>query len=323
MTDFIKFSYQLTGAEALPIKGEAESIEALRDPIATWLHLQADHPEVAKWARQHLAFVDPNAIAALLAAETRPRATAIDEGVLVILRGVNMNAGQRPEDMVSIRLWVDPTRVVSMSLRPLRAVDDLTGQIESGRGPTDTGGFLCALLERLAVRIENFLRELDDQCDGLEEELLETPEALSNGRITGTRQKVVVMRRYIGPQRDAIAQLYDLPLPFISKLHRRRLREVHDRMLRAVEELDAMRERLQVVADELNNTMAVRLNRNLYVLSFVSVVFLPLGFLTGLMGINLAGIPGSEAPAAFWVFTVILCAVAFGTLLTLRKLRWI
>jgi len=323
MTDFIHFAYQLTGEASAPIKDTAASIAALQDPIATWLHLRADHADVPDWARQNLSFIDPNAISALLATETRPRATALDEGVMVILRGVNMNAGQRPEDMVSIRVWVDATTVVSMSVRPLRALDDLTDLIEKGRGPSDTGGFLCVLIERLGIRIEDFLRELDDKCDALEEELLHSPEDLSNGSITAARQKVVMLRRYIGPQRDAIAQLADLPLPFLTKLHRRRLREVHDRMIRTVEDLDAMRERLQVVADELSNTMAVKLNRNLYVLSIVSVVFLPLGFLTGLMGINLAGMPGADAPLAFWIFTGLLLAVAIGTLITLRKLRWV
>jgi zinc transporter len=36
---------------------------------------------------------------ALLTEETRPRAMTIDDGVLLALRGINMNPGAEPDDM--------------------------------------------------------------------------------------------------------------------------------------------------------------------------------------------------------------------------------
>ncbi|MEO0620574.1 MAG: CorA family divalent cation transporter, partial [Pseudomonadota bacterium] len=102
----------------------------------------------------------------------------------------------------------------------------------------------------------------------------------------------------------------------------RELRFAADRMARYVEDLDALRERAQVIAEELANTLSQRLDRNLYVLSIVSAIFLPLGFLTGLLGINVGGVPGVESGAAFWVVTAGLAALGVGALALFRWLRW-
>ena len=45
----------------------------------------------------------------------------------------------------------------------------------------------------------------------------------------------------------------------------------------------------------------------MYLLAMVSAIFLPLSFLTGLFGMNVAGLPGLENPNAFnWLMFMML-----------------
>ena len=60
------------------------------------------------------------------------RAERVDEGVLVVLRGVNTNPGENPEDMVSIRIWIDAHRVISARRRQLLSIVDLAQALEAG-----------------------------------------------------------------------------------------------------------------------------------------------------------------------------------------------
>jgi zinc transporter len=76
-----------------------------------------------------------------------------------------------------------------------------------------------------------------------------------------------------------------------------------------------------VVQEELQNLLAERMNRTMYVLSLVTVVFLPLGLLTGLLGINVGGIPGTENDRAFTVVTVALVLLALVQLWFFRRRR--
>jgi zinc transporter len=102
-----------------------------------------------------------------------------------------------------------------------------------------------------------------------------------------------------------------------------RLRETVDRVTRIAEELDEMRERSAVIQDELASRISHRMERTMYVLTVVATIMLPLGFLTGLLGINVGGIPGAETPWAFWAVTIgLIVAVAFEVWL-FRKLKWL
>ncbi|MDA8855849.1 hypothetical protein N9I82_01855 [Alphaproteobacteria bacterium] len=67
-------------------------------------------------------------------------------GVLLILRGVNLNENASPEDMVSIRLWIDPHRIISLQRRKLKAIGDLVANIEAGLGPIDCAGLITMLI---------------------------------------------------------------------------------------------------------------------------------------------------------------------------------
>jgi len=55
-----------------------------------------------------------------------------------------------------------------------------------------------------------------------------------------------------------------------------------------------------VLQDELRNLIAEQQGMRMYVLSLVTAIFLPLSFLTGVLGMNVAGLPGTQEPKAFF-----------------------
>ncbi|MHC4505611.1 MAG: CorA family divalent cation transporter, partial [Planctomycetota bacterium] len=89
-----------------------------------WLHFDYSAPRVRSWLLEESG-IDPVVAQALLSGETRPRVVPGPDGLLVILRGVNLNPGADPEDMVSIRLWIESSRVISLRRYRLMAVEDI------------------------------------------------------------------------------------------------------------------------------------------------------------------------------------------------------
>ncbi|WP_340148847.1 zinc transporter ZntB [uncultured Sneathiella sp.] len=303
------------------VSDKAISRELKKENLA-WVHLDLSHPDTKPWLDKEISYLDPFVVDALLAEETRPRVAEIGDGALVILRGVNLNENADPEDMVSIRLWIDPARIISVQRRQLKAVLDIEERIKAGKGPKDAGQFINMLISRLTERMAPVLLELDEETDNVEEKILENPDTIFREQIIGIRKEAIVLRRYMAPQKDAIGQLRLSELPWIDVPHRRHLQESFDHLTRYVEDLDAIRERAQIVKDELANIIADRLNRNLYVLSVIAAIFLPLGFLTGLLGINVGGIPGVENPHAFYIFSGILIVLVGVQVLLFKKLKW-
>ena len=286
------------------------------------MHLDINEASSKKWADAELTFLDPLTLDALFAEETRPRILEFDTGTLLILRGVNLNADAEPEDMVSIRLWIDSSKIISVRKRRLKAVTDLRERIEAGVGPHNAGDFITQLTSRLFERMEPVFTELDELLDDAEERVMEAADTKYRSQITDIRKQAIVFRRYIAPQRDVIAALRVSDMPWLSELHKRRLQESLDRVIRYIEDIDTIRERAQIVKDELTNALSDKMNKNLYLLSVIAAVFLPLGFLTGLLGINVGGVPGVDDPSAFWVFSGFLSVVVALQILLFKRWKW-
>lgn len=313
-------AYLLDGRGGGREVGWAE-IEAWRPETGClWVHLDRTGTLSRRWLLEKSG-IDPIACEALLADETRPRSTRIGDGLLAILRGVNLNPGADPEDMVSLRLWVEASRVVSLRMRRLMATDDVRRSIAEGSGPTGAADFLARVGACLIERMGPVLAEIDDQVDDLEDKVLAAESQELRTRLGAYRRQAISLRRYLAPQRDALARLQAEPLPWLGDLERARLREVLDRVTRYVEDLDAIRERGAVLQEELANRHAEQLNRRMYILSLVAAFFLPLGLITGLLGVNVGGIPWSDNPYGFGLVNALLVLIVAALYWFFRRRR--
>jgi zinc transporter len=286
-----------------------------------WLHLDYSAPRTKSWILTESG-LDPVVAEALLADETRPRIVPGRDGLLVILRGVNLNPGADPEDMVSIRLWIESARVISLRRRHLMAVEDLKQAIAHGTGPADAGDFLVALCERLLERMGGVMEELDDEVDALEDEVLRAESQELRPKLAGLRRQAIAMRRFLAPQREAVSRLVGESAVWIEESHRSRLREIADRTTRYVEDLDSARDRAAVTQEELNSRLSEAMNQKMYVVALVAAIFLPLGLLTGLLGINVGGIPGADNHRAFAEVCALLLGVGGLQVWALRRRHW-
>ena len=283
-----------------------------------WQQLRRDDPGT----RSLLAALglDELVIDALVAEETRPRCTVHGDGAILNLRGVNLQPGAEPEDMISVRLWLTERRVVGLSRRHSHAIEDIEAALLRGQGPVSPGDFVAKLALRLADRAEPAVGELTDLMDDLEEAALESDAAGLRPRLSAARRRAIILRRYLVPQREALTTLEIECLPWRRPADRARLREAAYRVLLWGEELDAVRDRAQVVHDQLIDQRADSLNRRMLLLAVVTVVFLPPSLLTGLLGINVGGIPGADSAVAFWSVVALLAAVGGGAFLVFRWL---
>ncbi|MFP4462828.1 MAG: zinc transporter ZntB [Guyparkeria sp.] len=292
-----------------------------QSPAGTWSRFNWEDSDDRRWL-EHEAGIDELVAHSLLAEDTRPRVVEHDDGLLLILRGVNLNAGSRPEDMISLRLWFDGERLISTSRFALRTVEGIVHQLEAGTGPADLGELVMELVEGLAERTDELIESIEEEIDDLEAQLLEGADRELRGRIGQIRRSVIVIRRYLAPQRDALARLSIINRPLLASLDRGRIREQADALTRLVEDLDMARERGAMIHEQLLTRLSDQLNTRMYILSIVAAIFLPLGFVTGLFGINVGGMPWVETPMGFWWVMLLIVALGIGLGIWLKRRRW-
>lgn len=292
------------------------------DQGMAWVHLDRSSEQAHDWLRR-CSGLDEVVVEALLAEETRPRCVAMPGGTLLVLRGVNLNPGAEREDMVALRLFIGQGRVVSSRRRRLMSLDDLRDSLAQGRGPVDAGEFVVDVVHYLVTRIADAVGAVEDRVDLLQARVLDVEDKTLRGELSHLRQEIIVLRRYLAPQRDALNQLYHGRVDWLSGGQLQQLREETDRVTRLVEDLDAARERAAVTAEELASRLSDQLNNRMYVLTVVAGIFLPLGFVTGLLGINVGGMPLADSPWGFALVTAVLLAVGLAEVLFFRWRRWV
>ena len=288
-----------------------------------WIHLDRANARAQSWLRMQSGLTKPTA-EALLTEETRPRVFFGKRGTVAVLRGLNLNTGQRTEDMIAFRIWSEGQRVISLRDVKLQSVRDvLTTLIDLGTGPKTITDLFVGLIARINVRIAPTINAYEEQMDQIEESVSEVDTRTTRKTLAEVRRNAVLVRRYLSPQRAALTELIAEPPEWASEAWRPSLRETSDRVVRFVEALDTVKERALLIKDDIYNDVAESTNRTLYVLAMISAVFLPLSFLTGLLGINIGGMPGVDSENAFWVFCAIMGVLLAAEIAVFKYLKWI
>lgn len=284
-----------------------------------WYHLERDAEGLEAWLTQ--AEIPEPLIDAMTEEDTRPRFQRLKEGFVLLLRGVNLNEGAAPEDMLSLRILSYKGVIYTFRKRPFRAITHIRESLEKQDGPDDLNDFLVHLVEQLNMRIEDVIDAVEVKIEDMEAAGFDRT-AEQQQTISTLHRRLLRLNRFIRPQLAALDKFTtESEKNMNNELHQWLLNE-RDTTQRLLEQVDLMLEQLWMQRELLQQAVAEKMNRNTYWLSVIAGVFLPLSFLTGMFGINIGGMPGVENEDAFEIFTYALIVLAVVEFLLLRRLRF-
>ena len=308
-------AYQLDG------EGSATSIDKLEEWEGSWFHFDISDDDITPWLTG-VAGLNDIAASALTSAETRPRVLRRANNLILTLRGIGSDNEQSSDDMISVRLWTDGARVISCRFKPLASTESVIESLRTGAGAMTIPELIVNWIEGITDDMAGTINNLEEQVDNIVD-LIDTMDvAAARKSIIGLRQRAMLLRRYLSPQREALAKLSSENLSWLDEYSRVRLRDITDRLIRYIEDLDQLRDRAILAHEELSARLADDMNRKTYIFTIVAVIFLPLGFLTGLLGVNVGGVPGLEEPQAFAWLILVCLAISLGMLAFFRWRRW-
>lgn len=297
----------------------ANSVATNNSPY--WVHLDYRKPQSAQWL-QDTPLLPPIAKDVLLTENVRPKAQRIGEGIVINLQTINNNPDDRPDELVAYRIYINGQTIVSSRHRRVHSVDSVIHTLELGDGPESSGDWLITMSDAVTDEIGEFVETLHDQLIELEDMILDQ-QIPARGELALLRKQLIVLRRYMAPQRDVFSRLSIEKLPWMSDSDRVTMQEIAERLSRRLEDLDSSISRTAVIADEITSMMADAMNRRTYTMSLMAMLFLPTTFLTGLFGVNLGGIPGNEVPYGFGLFCVSLFVLIVIVAWWLKRSRWL
>ncbi|AOE49829.1 CorA family divalent cation transporter [Kangiella sediminilitoris] len=258
----------------------------------------------------------------LLKTETRPTFYQDDHSVLVCLRGVNLNPGADPEDMISIRVWISEDTVIISTNRHSLSLEDIIRNLSNRLGPKTPGEFLAALIERLAIRIEEFFEKFESELDSQEDNIELVDGQTAGAELGNFRRQAATVKRYLTPQKEALDKLQRIDSSLFTAEVLQDMKDDRDKIARLLEDLELSRERSMALQEQLLARIGYEQNNRLYVLAIISAIFLPLTFLSGMLGMNVAGLPGTKSTSAFWIVSGVCLLIAIGLLIWFKHKKW-
>lgn len=179
---------------------------------------------------------------------------------------------------------------------------------------TSAGLYLEVLLE-----FESHLSDIEDSlmANGNDELMRE---------LVNYRSKLVKLRRLFNYHRNITDELRSedyLALANSDDAMSHAITDLHDRFDR----LYTMSEMFySICGDLIDGYISIashQLNRTMQVLTVITAIFIPLGFLAGLYGMNFDHIPELHAQNGYYILLAVMGTIAVTLLAVFRKMRWL
>jgi zinc transporter len=286
-----------------------------------WVHLDRNADGVAEWLRDDLG-LSPATIDAITSNQNRPRAFREGNALATILRGINGD-DDGTDDMVAMQIWADASHVVTLRRRKMQAPKDVLAEIEASAGKITVGDLVTRLVEQTVDHVGEVILDMNDQIDQLETRCDREPIDTVLTAIAQIRRKCLALKRHMSPQYDALIHIVRDAPEWLSEDNRAAIRETIDQLHHYLEDIDVSKESALLLQDDLNNRATAQTNKASYLLSIVAGIFLPLSFLTGVLGMNVGGMPGLNSHTAFWTTCGLMAVLAVVQLIAFRKWRWL
>ncbi len=286
--------------------------------VTTWIDLNLSESEDVAWMnRQDLP---AHLLEHLRRQVDFSRREFIDDGLLICFQNHQERSSIRKQPAPSMRLWIEKDRVITLRSDVSADCDAL---FEAARANSDSWSpyqIVSFLLRNNLTRLEAFISELVGRVGDLEDQFVDDEDEFANEALSRVGREMMRTRRHLIEQRDLLKFVLIDDSLTINELERRALGSAQDHVQSYLAGLDDCRERLLLLQNQVDARRGDRFNLNAQRMTVLATVFLPLSFLTGLLGMNVAGIPDEHSPYGFAVVCVgmIVIAVVFWLFLTRR-----
>lgn len=296
-----------------------ETLPVNKNPC--WVHLDYHSKQSAEWIDSSPMFPD-FVKERLKDRDTTPRCIRFDDGILVVLRGVNITPNTLPDPVITLRFYITSDLIISTRHHLVDSIMDIWTDLTKGIGPLDAADWLIDVSDTITDYATIAIDSLQARVISLERKVI-SRQQIDYRELGDVRQQVVVLRRYLSPQRSIFTKLSTERVSWIDENDRQHIHDVSLRLNHCIEDLDSCFARLTGVLSQANALLTEITNRRLYIMALITMIFMPITFLTSLLGVNLGGVPGNGSSWAFAVLVIIIVIISVISAIWFKRKKWL
>lgn len=275
-----------------------------------WLHFNLADARTAHWIN-HCNDIPKDGRELLLDNDAHIRCEHFENGLGLVIGDLFHDFKEDPEELGVLRLYVDNERLITGRRHPLKSVDRLRHELMGNHIFSNTIDLFARLIYNISDSMHSVIKTLNDTVDDAEDQILAGHLHNQGSELGRIRRLLARLRRHLVANRQALLQA-------VHHVHRwsqydiSELRQAVEQVESTIQDLELVQERTRLLQEEIAGRMSEATNRNLYVLSIVTVTLLPINLITGIFGMNTGGLPwGQDDPSGFWwvIFFMILAVI--------------
>ncbi|MBI1363177.1 MAG: magnesium/cobalt transporter CorA [Proteobacteria bacterium] len=269
---------------------DLSDIPALRKK---WGHVWVNVDGLADIARLEelgrLFNIHPLALEDVVNVHQRPKTEDFEDHMYVVTRQAQVHTNGQRLYMEQVSLFVGKGYVLTFQERPGDCLDPVRDRIRKGQSRLHTFGTDYLAYAILDAIIDGYFPVLDmysQLLDSIEDTILAEPESTTMGHIHGLKRELMTLRRATWPLREAVGTLMRDGDRIFSDQTDLYLRDCQDHVSRILDILESYHEQAASLTELYLSSLSNKMNEVMKVLTIIATIFMPLGFVAGIYGMN-------------------------------------
>lgn len=263
----------------------------------------------------------------------RPKVEEFDDHLFIIIRKA---VEGRHIDTEQIAIFLGTDFVITFQEFPAKgqdkhSLDTISRQIRDGVGRLRRSGadFLCyRIVDSLIDGYFPILENLGDRLESLEDRIVSKPDRRQVRQLHNLKRDLLVLRRAIWPQREMINKIIRDEHALFTKTTALYLRDAYDHTAQLMDIVETYREIASGLLDVYLSSISTRMNEIMKVLTIIATIFMPLGFIASLYGMNFDRHSPWNMPELGWRYgylfaLFLMVSSAGGMLWYFHRKKWI
>lgn len=167
------------------------------------------------------------------------------------------------------------------------------------------------------------LERIEESAETLEDKVLKNPNPEIVREIQSFRHDLITFRRQVWSLREVVMHLERSESVFLKDTTRVFMRDVYDHVIKITEDLDMHREMAEGIMEIYLSSISNRTNDIVRTLTVITVIFIPLTFITGIYGMNFTFLPGINDPDGHILIMSMMTFIASFMVILFKWKKWI
>ncbi|MGD9638612.1 MAG: magnesium/cobalt transporter CorA [Alphaproteobacteria bacterium] len=180
-----------------------------------------------------------------------------------------------------------------------------------------------AIIDKIIDTSFPILQYYGDKLDEFDEEVINPKVKKLPLKLHTVKRDFLTLKRLVFPESEVIKYLLNDDNEFISDETKNYLKDCFDHSLRVIEMIEVYRETASSIMELFLSISASRMNDVIKVLTVISTIFIPLGVIAGIYGMNFDNMPELHFEYGYFTALGIMLSLAVAMLAYFGKKGWL